>query len=266
MVLPQIRLEPILQRWAQALNPQGLRYNAEVVDVREDSEAGVTVSGRHSATESRTEECHARYVIGADGGRFMGEKIGVSWEGPRSLVNMVSCHFRAPLSKIHEPEALITYLAGQPETGWYHRHWGFKSSGAVSRSGRDGGVDVRFRHPAGSSGPVRQGEGSHTTEVAQGSPNNFSSHGLAMDKALGIDIANYAATNVDAKNNYFSPVHPEYARLRKAAADAQAVLDSELHVLGTKVGWFYPSADLEGEGSGNSHDGALLDNGEFDGY
>lgn len=32
------------------------------------------------------------------------------------------------------------------------------------------------------------------------------------------------------------------------------------------MGWFYPSADLEGEGAGNSHDGALLDNGEFDGY
>lgn len=30
VILPQIRLEPILQRWAQALNPRGLRYQAEV--------------------------------------------------------------------------------------------------------------------------------------------------------------------------------------------------------------------------------------------
>lgn len=56
--------------------------------------------------------------------------------------------------------------------------------------------------------------------VARGSLNNFTSHGLAMDKALGIDIANDAATNVDAMDNYFNPAHPEYARLRKAVADA----------------------------------------------
>lgn len=361
VVLPQIRLEPILQRRAQALNPQGLRYNAEVVDIREDPEAGVRVSVRYSAPESRAGECCARYVIGADGGRFMADKLGVAWEGPRSLVNMVSCHFRAPLSKIHDTEPLITWLVNPklggtigtgalyhlgpypatPETEEWMFLFGtrpddpdrFDKEKALTRlklslglpamdfellsisqwllnasvvsDYRSAGGRIFLAGDAAHLVPPWGALGLNTglqdvqnlvwklalavqeedrtsfsalldtygeerrpiaQQVAQGSLNNFSSHGLAMDKALGIDIANDAATNVDAMDSYFKPAHPDYPRLRKAVADAQVVLDCEFHALGTEVGWFYPSADLEGEGSGNSHDGVLLENGEFDGY
>jgi 2,4-dichlorophenol 6-monooxygenase len=46
-----------------------------------------------------TKEYRAQYLVGADGGRFVGPKIGVQMEGPRNLVDFVSTHFRADLSE-----------------------------------------------------------------------------------------------------------------------------------------------------------------------
>ncbi|KAI0009256.1 hypothetical protein F4779DRAFT_583250 [Xylariaceae sp. FL0662B] len=62
-----------------------------------------------------------------------------------------------------------------------------------------------------------------------------------MDRALGIDVANDAASNVAAMERYFDPGHPEHARVRRAVEDAQTILDAEFHAIGAEVGWFYPA-------------------------
>ena len=46
----------------------------------------------------KTEYC-CQYLVGADGGRFVGPRIGIQMDGPRGITDMVSIHFKADLSQ-----------------------------------------------------------------------------------------------------------------------------------------------------------------------
>lgn len=133
MVCPQIRLEPVLLGQAKERNPGGVRNCAEVLGVEELHDR-VRVRVRYTSLpdydgkEKEKEEIEeARYVIAADGGRFVADALGIKMQGERDIANMVSAHFRAPISQYHpNPHALITWfidpvLGGSIRTGFmYH--------------------------------------------------------------------------------------------------------------------------------------------------
>lgn len=124
-VLPQIRLEPILQKRALELNPNAILYDSEVIKVEEAGDTvSITVNG---SGRGEPEVFRASYCIAADGGRGLTDNLGVGWEGERDIIDMVSAHIRAPLS-LHHPDVrnFITWfinpkLGGSIDTGYlYH--------------------------------------------------------------------------------------------------------------------------------------------------
>lgn len=114
IMLPQIRLEPILQRRALELNPNGVKYGSEVLSIDEKVDhVVVNVSG----TDGVAYDVEARYVLGADGGRMVTDWLGIQWRGEKEIFDMVSAHFRAPLSRHHpDPRVFISWFIN-PATG-----------------------------------------------------------------------------------------------------------------------------------------------------
>ena len=95
--LPQIRLEPILHRRAEQLNPGGIRFHHELLSLAQDAD-GVT---RRQRTRSggETYEVRADYLLGCDGGRTVGRAVGVELDGrPRREAQRHHPHDRGPLA------------------------------------------------------------------------------------------------------------------------------------------------------------------------
>ncbi|KAJ5667415.1 hypothetical protein N7507_003279 [Penicillium longicatenatum] len=114
VILPQIRLEPILQRRALKLNPDGLKYGSEVLGIDEKDDHVIVSVRRADGVAYETE---ARYVLGADGGRAVTDWLGIQWQGEKEMFDMVSAHFRAPLSRHHpDPMVFISWFIN-PATG-----------------------------------------------------------------------------------------------------------------------------------------------------
>ncbi|ETN45448.1 uncharacterized protein HMPREF1541_09279 [Cyphellophora europaea CBS 101466] len=133
VLLPQVRLEPILAEAAKMGNPSGVKFGWAVTSVQEQEQEQEDGGGSHvsvKAVQRQTGQevtIRAQYVIGADGGRFLAEHLGVQWEGERDIVHMVSAHIQAPLSKYHpDPSAFLSWfinpeLGGSLNTGYlYH--------------------------------------------------------------------------------------------------------------------------------------------------
>lgn len=113
--LPQIRLEPILRRRAEALAPDRLRFHHELVRFREEGDTVVaTILDRDSGQELTI---RADYMIGADGGRFVGPALGVAMEGETELVSMVSAHISADLSRWSDDQTLINFYINPDGAG-----------------------------------------------------------------------------------------------------------------------------------------------------
>jgi 2,4-dichlorophenol 6-monooxygenase len=113
--LPQIRLEPVLKEHAEKLNPGGVRFNHELVDLVQDAD-GVTATVRDKDSDS-TYRVRARYLIAADGGRTVGKLVGVEMNGPRDIMKMVSIHMTADLSPwATDDDVLIRWLVN-PDFG-----------------------------------------------------------------------------------------------------------------------------------------------------
>lgn len=108
--LPQIRLEPILKRGAEAASsPDRVRFNHEVTTIAQDAD-GVTavVRDKSSGTDY---EVRAQYVLACDGGRTVGRQIGIELEGVRDLMRIVSIYFSADLSRwARDPDVLIRWI------------------------------------------------------------------------------------------------------------------------------------------------------------
>ncbi|ETI27257.1 hypothetical protein G647_09940 [Cladophialophora carrionii CBS 160.54] len=113
-ILPQIQLEPLLQKRALELNPRGILYNTEVTKVKEaDDHILITYQRKGQPSETM----RAKYCICADGGRGLTEQLGIGWEGERDVMNMVSAHVRAPLSLYHpDIQNFITWFVN-PQLG-----------------------------------------------------------------------------------------------------------------------------------------------------
>ena len=114
-ILPQIRLEPILKRRAEQLNPRGIVSGAEVLSVEDGAKAAKVVVQARGHNESTT--FGAGYVIVSDGGRSFTDQLGISWLGEKNLFDMVTAHFRANLRSLHpDPRNFITWFSS-PEMG-----------------------------------------------------------------------------------------------------------------------------------------------------
>lgn len=119
----QIRLEPVLRARAEELNPGGVWFGCEVSGV-EEWEDGVRVRYHRRSGEDQGEGMiEARYVVGADGGRFVAQHLGIGDVGESDIVDMVTAHIRSPLSlHVPDPGVLIywfinPYLAGSVNSG-----------------------------------------------------------------------------------------------------------------------------------------------------
>lgn len=128
--LPQMRLEPILRRHAEAKDTAHLRFGHELVGLVQDEEsATATIFDR--GTE-RHYEVRAEFVIGADGGRTVGEAIGAVLEGQRDLVKMVSSHITADLGELNPDPAVCIFWFINPD------HHGSIGSGVLVKMGGKG--------------------------------------------------------------------------------------------------------------------------------
>jgi 2,4-dichlorophenol 6-monooxygenase len=125
--LPQLRLEPILKRNAEARGPGQLRFGHALVGLIQD-EDGVTATVLDRGAD-RTYEVRAAYVLGADGGRTVGEMIGAVLEGQRDLVKMVSTHIETDLRRFSLDPSVCIYWFVNPD------HRGSMGSGVLTKMG-----------------------------------------------------------------------------------------------------------------------------------
>ena len=115
--LPQIRLEPLLKARAETLAPGRVRFNTELVDIEQDAH-GVTALVRDKSAD-RDLTVRARYLLACDGGRTVGRRLGVTLEGARDVMRIVSVYMSADLSRwAHDPEVLIRWMF-IPEMGTF---------------------------------------------------------------------------------------------------------------------------------------------------
>lgn len=113
--LPQIRLEPLLKAHAESFPEAEIRFHHELLDLTQDAD-GVTATVRDRDTDE-VYAVRASYVVGADGGRTVGEQVGIGMSGPTGIMRMVSTHFSADLSSyLDDPDVLIRWLVN-PDFG-----------------------------------------------------------------------------------------------------------------------------------------------------
>ena len=116
--LPQLRLEPILREFAEKSPHAKVRFGHELLRFEQD-ERGVTSVVKNLET-GEAFEVRSLYLCGADRGRTINPALGIELQGPTNLVDMVSTHMSADLSKyITDDSPLIRWFAN-PEggSGW----------------------------------------------------------------------------------------------------------------------------------------------------
>lgn len=107
-------LEPVLRRHAEALAPDGIRFNTELCDLRQ--EAGGTAGMLKDSLSGEMTPFRARYVLAADGTRsFVRQALGIGRSGEKDIYDSVNVHFRADLRPWIEDRPAALYLIEQPE-------------------------------------------------------------------------------------------------------------------------------------------------------
>jgi 2,4-dichlorophenol 6-monooxygenase len=107
--LPQIRLEPILRRRAEELNPARIWFHHELQGLEQDSD-GVTATIRDH-DDGETYQVRADYLLGCDGGRIVGRLVDVQLDGRRDVMRSISIHMTADLSRwLRDDDVLIRWI------------------------------------------------------------------------------------------------------------------------------------------------------------
>lgn len=100
-------MEPILRHHAEEKNPGRVLFDHYVEDFREEDDCVyVTVKD----IQGNFSHYRAKYLVGADGGRTVGPKLGIQRQGPTGLVDMVSVHFYADLSQYWDDRYFACHL------------------------------------------------------------------------------------------------------------------------------------------------------------
>jgi len=134
--LPLIRLEPILKAHAETRPAADVRFFNELVNLSQDPD-GVTATILDRQT-SKQYRVRCSYLVGADGGRTIGELVGIGMDGITNLRHVVNVHMSADLSKyFDDPGPMIrwVYNPDHPEhldygcvlIGVGPDHWGNRS-------------------------------------------------------------------------------------------------------------------------------------------
>jgi 2,4-dichlorophenol 6-monooxygenase len=116
--LPQLRLEPILREFAEKSPRAKVLFGHELLGFTQD-EHGVSSVVKDLRSGEQI-EVRSQYLCGADRGRTINPALGIELQGPTNLVDMVSTHMSADLSKyIDDDSPLIRWFAN-PEggSGW----------------------------------------------------------------------------------------------------------------------------------------------------
>ncbi|MGF6997116.1 FAD-dependent monooxygenase [Paraburkholderia sp. GAS32] len=119
--LPLIRLEPILKQYAEENALADVRFNHELLTFEQD-ETGVTSTILDHASGS-TYRVRSAYLFGADGGRTVGNLVGIDMGGIAKLKKMFMVHMSADLSSyFNDPEVEFRFVFNpeHPE----HLHFG----------------------------------------------------------------------------------------------------------------------------------------------
>ncbi|XUZ27454.1 FAD-dependent monooxygenase [Streptomyces sp. RMIT01] len=106
--LPQMWLEPILRRHAEERNPGRVLFGHEVTTFSDEGDH--VLAELRNVETGETTTVRAKYLVGADGGKFVGPKAGIRMEGPPGLVNTTTAYFSADLSEWWEEGTLITHF------------------------------------------------------------------------------------------------------------------------------------------------------------
>jgi 2,4-dichlorophenol 6-monooxygenase len=113
--LPQIRLEPLLKDRAEELSPGRIRFGHELLELEQDDQ-GVAATIRDNGS-GREYQVHSRYLLGADGGRRVAGRVGVSYEGLGVVTQSATLHVSADFSAIaSDPDVLIRWILS-PQAG-----------------------------------------------------------------------------------------------------------------------------------------------------
>ncbi len=113
---PQLRLEPIMRAHAEERAPGCVLFNHELTAMTQDEDA-VTATILNRATGD-TFTVTADYLVGADGGKTIGQLIGASMVGAHDLLDIVTAHLKADFSQWWEDDVLIAHFIN-PEAGSY---------------------------------------------------------------------------------------------------------------------------------------------------
>lgn len=116
--ITQRLLEPLLREHAEQRAPGRILFNHELTKLAAaDDQVRATIFDRDSGEEHTVV---AEYVIGADGGKTVGEMLGIGMEGPPPFVETVSVYFRADLSSyLEDDDSLIRFFMRPTfEGGW----------------------------------------------------------------------------------------------------------------------------------------------------
>jgi len=100
--LPLIRLEPILKDFAESDPRATVWFFHELIDLEQDPD-GVTATVLDRSTDEQY-RVRCSYLLGADGGRTIGDLVGIPMEGITNLRHAVNAHFSADLSRYFSDE------------------------------------------------------------------------------------------------------------------------------------------------------------------
>jgi 2,4-dichlorophenol 6-monooxygenase len=111
----QLHLEPLLCEFAATQPLIDMNFGHELVSFEQVGEGVVAdVKIRETGEVYRVK---ADYMLGCDGGRFVGERIGVTMEGIPRLFDMISVHFAADFSPFLDDDSPMIRWFINPENG-----------------------------------------------------------------------------------------------------------------------------------------------------
>lgn len=105
--MPLLRSEPIFRKIAEARNPGKVYFSHTVTDVEQKEDHVIVYVTSKGGQQSAY---RAQYLVGADGGKTVGPKIGAEMEGLTGLRKIVSTHFKADLSRYWDDRTGIAHF------------------------------------------------------------------------------------------------------------------------------------------------------------
>jgi 2,4-dichlorophenol 6-monooxygenase len=110
--IPQLRLEPVLRAVAEERGAD-LLFRHEFESLEQD-EAGVRALVRDLETGDLI-EVHAQYLLAADGGRSVGDALGISMQGMTGMADWMMAWFSADLSSYITDDRAVMRMFVHPE-------------------------------------------------------------------------------------------------------------------------------------------------------